>query len=375
MGSNASDKETLATSAGQLSSGETPRKDTPEVSAIPDIAGNVSHKGEASGKNIDSHPRSDAENSQKSSAESKVNTSDAKADSSDAEMERQKKIKLLEFVRKELHKARTYTPRVGVFGVTGVGKSSLCNALFGRDVAKISDVAACTRSPQEIMIGDAANGGLILVDVPGVGENEARDIEYIELYKSLMPEMDLVLWAIKADDRAYSSAVRAYKSAVKPHAGKCPVVFVITHTDKIEPFREWDLENNRPGDKQLQNITLKEHEISKEFDVPVSSVVPVSAHEHYNLDALVARVVEVLPNEKKVSFTREAREENVTPETIAVAETGLMDYVVEKLGDAADYIRHELVDMATEAIKNHMPKVVTTVATAFSGWFKKRWPW
>ena len=38
---------------------------------------------------------------------------------------------------------RTYVPKIGVFGVTGVGKSSLCNALFGSDVAVISDVVAC----------------------------------------------------------------------------------------------------------------------------------------------------------------------------------------------------------------------------------------
>ena len=301
---------------------------------------------------------------------------DADKDADDlTEIEKEKKIKILEFVKNELHRARTYTPKVGVFGVTGVGKSSLCNALFGRDVAEISDVAACTRSPQEIMIGDAEKGGIILVDVPGVGENEARDIEYIDLYKSLMPKLDLVLWAIKADDRAYSSAVRAYKAAVAPHLGLCPVVFVITHTDKIEPFREWDLVNNCPSSKQLHNITLKEHEISKEFDIPVSSVVAVSAHEHYNLDVLVARIVEVLPNEKKVSFTREAREENVTQETIEVAESGLLDHIAEMLGDAVYYIRYELGDLVKSTIKEHAPKVVAAAMVAAGKWLKKRWPW
>ncbi len=93
---------------------------------------------------------------------------------------------------------RAYTPKVGVFGNSGVGKSSLCNSLFGKDIAKISDVEACTRKPQEILIGaDGDNGGITLVDVPGIGEDPAHQKEYTALYKSLVPELDLVLWAIK----------------------------------------------------------------------------------------------------------------------------------------------------------------------------------
>ena len=38
---------------------------------------------------------------------------------------------LLEKIKKEITKIRTYVPKVAIFGDTGVGKSSLCNALFG----------------------------------------------------------------------------------------------------------------------------------------------------------------------------------------------------------------------------------------------------
>lgn len=99
-----------------------------------------------------------------------------------------------EEILKEIRKIRSYTPKVGILGNSGVGKSSLCNALFGQEIAKISDVQACTRKPQEILIGSAnGKGGIILVDVPGIGEDPERQKEYTELYKSLAPKLDLIL--------------------------------------------------------------------------------------------------------------------------------------------------------------------------------------
>ncbi|WP_442959286.1 GTPase [Providencia sp. PROV031] len=39
-----------------------------------------------------------------------------------------------------------YSPTIGLMGKTGVGKSSLCNALFQSTLCPISAVSGCTRS-------------------------------------------------------------------------------------------------------------------------------------------------------------------------------------------------------------------------------------
>lgn len=271
------------------------------------------------------------------------------------EMER-----LKERIRQRVHELRTYVPKIGVFGVTGVGKSSLCNALFGSDVAAISDVAACTRSPQEILIGE--NGrGLCLVDVPGVGERIERDEEYFALYKSLMLELDLVIWVIKADDRAYAVAERAYKEIIKPHAERCPTLFVINQVDKINPVREWDDEKNCPGEKQLANIQVKVNEIIKAFDVSTERIQTVSAEAKYNLEAVMDAIVDILPKEKKYAVTCEAKEEVVSEKAQTEAEKGIWDTVKEIAGDALEAVREFAIDVVEKGIKKGAKAVISWI--------------
>lgn len=241
-------------------------------------------------------------------------------------------------IREKIRQIKNYVPKVGVLGKTGAGKSSLCNALFGRKVAEISDIAACTREPQHILLSLTDGGaGIVLVDVPGLGENQSKDIEYSALYNKLLPELDLVLWIIKADDRALSIDERFFNECIEPLKLTTPVVFVINQVDKIEPYREWDVKNISPSPKQLSNIRTKADEISKTFNVPSSKVCAVSAAEGFGLASLVEYVVSILPNEKKFSFVREAKEENVSEASVKEAERGIWESIKEFLGQVGEF--------------------------------------
>ncbi|MEB8534631.1 GTPase family protein [Acidithiobacillus ferriphilus] len=263
-----------------------------------------------------------------------------------------KTIPMLNMVREYMVHARDYRPRVGIFGDTGVGKSSLCNALFGKETVGVSDVKACTRNAQEVEV-ETEKGGITLVDVPGVGEDTEKHNEYVELYKKLVPDLDIVLWVFKADNRAYKSALEVYNEVLKPNVDKCPVVFVVNQADKIEPINEWYENNHKLGTKQELNLADRIIEISSKFDVPTSKIVAVSANAKYKLQELVDIIVSALPNEKKYGFTRETKEENVSENSREIAEESIWEYVKEKVGDAYSFImknKDEIIKMATTVL-------------------------
>ncbi len=274
---------------------------------------------------------------------------------------------LVQEISKKITRMRSYTPKVGVFGNSGVGKSSLCNAIFGKEVAKISDVEACTRKPQEILIG-SENSGIVLVDVPGIGEDPTHQKEYTALYKSLAPELDLVLWTIKADDRNYASALDAYKEVFGANEKSPPILFVVTQTDKTNDIEDWDHQEYKPGGSQNGNIAIKENDISKRFGVSTNQIISVAVSKKgraYNLRELVELVVEALPNEKKFSFTREAKQENVSEEARKGAEKGIWDSVKEFAGEAWDTVKDKVVDVIIASA----PKIISSIGRWIKSWF------
>ncbi len=232
-----------------------------------------------------------------------------------------------EMLQRQVDATLGYRPRIGFLGKTGAGKSTLCNVLFGKDISPVSAVVAGTRAPQEAML-ETERGSITLVDLPGVGESVGHDREYRDLYAELLPALDLVLWLIKADDRALAIDKEFYRNLVRPHMdqGK-PLIFVITQVEKMEPMREWDYSLHRPSAAIQKNIDLKRTHVADVFGVPRRTVVAVSANEHYQLLELVESMIHELPNEKKITVLWRAKPDVVSDEAREEATRGFLDYL------------------------------------------------
>ncbi|HDL7341845.1 TPA: GTPase family protein [Yersinia enterocolitica] len=192
----------------------------------------------------------------------------------------------------QINQLTSYEPVIGIMGKTGAGKSSLCNALFQSEVTPVSDVNACTRDTLRFQL-NSGEYSLILVDLPGVGESEQRDSEYESLYRRILPELDLILWVIKADDRAFSVDERFYRRVMTGYQQR--VLFVVNQADKIEPCHEWNATSNAPSPHQLVNIEAKLESIRQLFS-PHNPVSVVSARTEWNLSSMVETMMCCLPD-------------------------------------------------------------------------------
>ena len=197
---------------------------------------------------------------------------------------------LTERVLQQINQLTSYEPVIGIMGKTGSGKSSLCNALFAGEVSPVNDVSSCTREPLSFRL-QVGERFMTIVDLPGVGESGVRDNEYAALYRQQLPRLDLVLWLIKADDRALAVDEHFYREVIG-EAYRHKVLFVISQSDKVEPTSGGE----KLSTEQKQNISRKICLLHELFQ-PVNPVCAVSVRLQWGLRVMAERMIHCLPRE------------------------------------------------------------------------------
>src|SRR5947209_15478153 len=81
---------------------------------------------------------------------------------------------------------------VSIMGQTGVGKSSLLNALFGTNLPT-SDDRPCTKDITPVPLEGIFNDRLLFYDLPGIGEAEEPDELYLEEYRQMLLASDVAI--------------------------------------------------------------------------------------------------------------------------------------------------------------------------------------
>lgn len=265
----------------------------------------------------------------------------------------------------QLNHLINYSPTIGLMGKTGAGKSSLINALFQFQLSPVSDVSGCTRQTQRFSMS-MNNHVLTFVDLPGVGENLERDKEYHQLYRNLLPELDLIIWVLKADDRAWSSDEQCYRFLTEQCGYQSErFLFVLNQADKIEPCRQWDEHNHQPSLEQVANLELKQQAVITAFK-PHHPVMMVSAAEGYQLTALAEQLIQVLPAEASSGV---ARQLNNTYRTQSV-ETSARNDFGQCISDIVDTLIDiiplpPLIKSTIDTVKNSIVSVAKSLWSLF----------
>ncbi|EML0362084.1 50S ribosome-binding GTPase [Providencia rettgeri] len=268
---------------------------------------------------------------------------------------------------KELNQLVTYEPVIGIMGKTGVGKSSLCNALFRNQICDVSAVEACTRQPQRIQLRFGRHT-LTLVDLPGVGESQVRDEEYRELYREWIPKLDMVLWVLKADDRAFSIEEQFYQTVFSEYNGALPaIVWVLNQVDKVEPTEEWHRASSQPSKQQLSHIVLKHQLVASQMRVALDDVIPISIKGRYHLSQLVEGIITHLPKQARSPLVPHLQNLYQTSHVISQARRSFSDAVVEIIDRVIDLA--PLPQVARRALQATTHHIASAARSAWSFFF------
>ncbi|CNI09280.1 TPA: GTPase [Yersinia enterocolitica] len=274
---------------------------------------------------------------------------------------------LRQHLLKELNQLVTYEPVIGIMGKTGVGKSSLCNALFRSEVCAVNAVEACTRQPQRIRLRFGSHY-LTLIDLPGVGESQARDGEYRELYREQLPELDMVLWVLKADDRAFSVEEQFYQSVFAHYSGPLPpVLWVLNQVDKTEPSEQWNWLSAKPSALQATHISLKRQAVAHQMGIAEQDILPVSVRGCYHLSCLVEAMITRLPKQARSPLVPHLQNGYRTTGVISSARSGFGDAVVEVIDRVIDLA--PLPQVARRALQTVTHTIARTAGAVWSFFF------
>jgi len=177
-------------------------------------------------------------------------------------------------------------PRFVLVGRTGVGKSSLINAMSGRYLAEVSDVEIGTKEARRFTYESDGQVYFEVIDTRGIGESESftksAEAELTAVIKEFRP--DAILFLQKATERAHIDIdVDSAKKIMLNVGYALPMVGILTHVDELNPSRVKD-----PVDYPLGKLDLVEEKkaqlqrIFKARDARVEAIIPVSSYVEWN---------------------------------------------------------------------------------------------
>lgn len=137
-------------------------------------------------------------------------------------------------------------PRIFLIGRTGVGKSSLINALCGSYVAAVSDTKSCTENAQVYKCMDGDRVLMEILDTRGIAESESLNTEIsaedmlINQVNEFSPDVAIMMLNCTHRDDV-NSDVSFLKKLAKSYADinsmRLPVVVVVNKSDEMAPTR------------------------------------------------------------------------------------------------------------------------------------------
>lgn len=185
--------------------------------------------------------------------------------------------------------------KVGVFGETGTGKSTLCNAILESEVMRVSDIFPVTKGIHTAQKAINSKIAIQLSDFPGVGESVEGDKRYEELYTNGFKELDIIIWVLRSDVRNYRMSQNYIDRILELNINQDKeFIIALSMVDRMDVVDKWDEVNGSPSKGLLSMIERKTMYVSGILRVPPEKIIPVSGLRGYNINNLQYTMIEYL---------------------------------------------------------------------------------
>lgn len=192
--------------------------------------------------------------------------------------------------------------RVAVIGRSGVGKTTTLNSVFGLN-RYTSRIAEGTTDVEEEIFDVRDGFKLSIFDMPGLGNDIDKDVQYEKLYEKILPGCDVIVYIINGRSREVGEDCDILKNVVIRICQKNNIlrnlVLAVNKIDSIgetvdknDPDLRWNKVENRPTEKlakaiedRLTNINraLVKEKIFGENGISIDNLVYYSAVYNFNL--------------------------------------------------------------------------------------------
>ena len=176
----------------------------------------------------------------------------------------------------------------------------MINKLIKKDIFETSDYESCTKTLQSAdfflhhkMKHENLAYHLSFVDLPGIGENDKADEQYLLWYKDYIEEAAVIVYLFRADKRDHTQDEFFFNNVFNKNKSK-QLICAISQADKIEPLnRELKLSNT-----QKENLLKKADDIKRQSFLAFDNIdiLYVSSHLDINIGELENKIIQKLKN-------------------------------------------------------------------------------